>query len=305
MLPKRLAKGDTVGIIAPAGPPDPDELNKGIRFLQSLGLKVKLGQHCNNVYGYLAGTDEERLYDLHDMFADPNVQAIICARGGYGTGRIAQHINYELIADNPKIFWGYSDITYLHTAIRQQTGLVTFHGPMVSSDIGGEHFDSLSKRMFEQMFEPRRIVYSEKIAPIDIITPGDARGEIVGGNLTLLVSTLGTPYELGTANKLLLLEDIGEEPNRVDAMLNQLRLAGKFDEAAGVILGNFSDGEPSGKKPSFTLQQVFHQYFSSYPKPVVSGLQIGHCLPNIAIPLGTIANLSTTTKTLTINPGVW
>ncbi|HJV31751.1 MAG TPA: LD-carboxypeptidase, partial [Bacillales bacterium] len=136
--PQRLNMGDTVGVIAPASPPDQEKLTQGIQFLEEFGLKVKLGKNLKKKFGYLAGTDRERLEDFHEMFADKDVKAVFCARGGYGTSRFASMIDYELIKKNPKIFWGYSDITFLHTAIYQETGLITFHGPMIASDLGEE-----------------------------------------------------------------------------------------------------------------------------------------------------------------------
>ncbi|AIF44651.1 LD-carboxypeptidase [Virgibacillus sp. SK37] len=301
--PERLQKGDTIGIIAPAGPPDQEKLQKAIPFLESLGLKVNVGKHINEIHGYLAGTDQQRLEDFHNMVADPTIKAIIFARGGYGTGRIVSSIDYELIRNNPKIIWGYSDITYLHTAIRQQTGLVTFHGPMVASDIGKEEFDDFSAEMFMQLFEPATYVYTEKVSPLHVISPGNGTGMLVGGNLSLIVSTLGTPFEIDTNGKLLLLEDIGEEPYRVDSMLNQLKLAGKLEKAAGVILGDFADAEPT-LKHSLTLEKVFSDYLSNLNCPVLSGFKIGHCLPHFAVPLGVEAELSADTKTLTIQAGV-
>lgn len=304
MRPNHLRPGDTVGIIAPASPPDQEKLEQGIPFLQSLGLHVKLGRHVADQCGYLAGTDEARLYDLHEMFADPTVKGIICACGGYGTARIAAQIDYSLISRNPKVFWGYSDITFLHTAIRQLTGLTTFHGPMVSSDMADEDFAPLSQHMFQQLFQPSELVYSEEISPLQVISPGEATGEIVGGNLTLIMSTIGTKAELNTRGKLLFIEDVDEEPYRIDSMLNQIRMTGKLDEAAGVIVGDFKNAAPSKRKSSLTLDQVLDHYFASLNKPVMKGFRIGHCSPHFAIPLGTSAHLSTTHKSLRITPGV-
>ncbi|WP_106496072.1 S66 peptidase family protein [Lentibacillus sp. Marseille-P4043] len=304
ILPEHLHKGDTIGIIAPASPVKFAELKKGISFFEGLGLHVKLGEHIDRVHGYLAGTDRERLTDLHDMFADPHVKAIICARGGYGTGRIAAAIDYDLIRQNPKIFWGYSDITYLHTAIRQKTGLVTFHGPMVASDIAKDNFDALSARLFEQLFCPIKMCYTEEISPLHTLVPGEATGELVGGNLSLLVSMMGTGYEIDTKGKLLFIEDIGEEPYRVDGMLNQLKLAGKLSDAAGIIIGDFSWANPRKGKPSLSLGQVFQDYVADLSCPVMSGFKIGHCMPHFSIPLGVCATLSTSNKTLMVDVGV-
>lgn len=302
--PERLQQGDTIGIIAPAGPINEHELNCGIPFFEKMGLNVKLGNYVHQVYGYLAGTDEERMADIHMMFADPAVKAIFCARGGYGTGRLAANLDYDLIQHNPKVFWGYSDITFLHTAIRQVTGLVTFHGPMVASDIAKDTFDTLSANLFQQLFAPAKLCYSGTLSPLHVYVSGEAGGELVGGNLSLLISTLGTQFEIETANKLLLIEDIGEEPYRVDGMLNQLKMAGKLDHLAGVLIGDFALSKSKSEKPSFRLDDVFQQYFSELSCPVMAGFQIGHCTPNFAVPFGVYATLSTYTKTLIIEPGV-
>ncbi len=302
--PERLYNGDTIGVIAPASPTDMERLKRAIPFFEKMGLNIKLGKHIDEVHGYLAGTDEQRLADFHDMMADKSVKAIIFSRGGYGTGRIANAINYELVKQNPKIIWGYSDITYLHTTIRQATGLVTFHGPMLASDIADPDFDALSASLFQQLFKPAKLFYTEDISSLQVLVPGEAIGTLVGGNLSLLVSTLGTAYEIDTRGKLLLLEDIGEEPYRVDAMLNQLKLAGKLTDAAGIIVGDFAKAEPKKEKPSLSLEQVFHDYFSELKCPVMSGFKIGHCLPHFSVPLGTAAVLSTAKKSLTVEAGV-
>ena len=303
IFPNRLCKGDTIGIMAPAGPVDLEDIKRAIPFFENLGLCVQLGQHVDNVYGYLAGTDQERLEDFHQMVADPNIKAIIFARGGYGTGRIVPSINYELVGRNPKIIWGYSDITYLHTAIRQQTGLVTFHGPMPASDIAKPHFDSFSGTMFKQLFQPTCLIYSEYLSPLYAHYPGETDGQLVGGNLSVLISTLGTSYEIDTKDKILLIEDIGEEPYRVDSMLNQLKLSGKLREARGIVIGDFANTE-STLKHTFMIEEVFHDYFSNIGIPVMSGFQIGHCYPHVAVPLGAYAKLSTYNKQLVIDPGV-
>lgn len=303
LLPKKLRKGDTIGIIAPASPPDMKSLQQAIPFFAKLGLNVKLGKFIDKTYGYLAGTDEQRLTDLHDMIADKEVKAIVFARGGYGTGRIAASIDYELIKVNPKIIWGYSDITYLHTAIRQKTGLVTFHGPMPASDIADPNFDEISSSSFFQLFKPITRVYDERISPLDVLVEGEGTGALVGGNLSLITSTLGTEFEIETDGKILCLEDIGETPYRIDSMLNQLKLAGKLDQLSGVVVGDFAQADPKDK-PSLTLKEVFEYYLGDLHCPVMSGFKIGHCFPNFAVPLGTEATLNTVDKTLTICPGV-
>ncbi|MEN2465313.1 LD-carboxypeptidase [Ornithinibacillus sp. FSL M8-0202] len=303
LLPKKLCKGDTIGVVAPASPPDMKRLQQAIPFFTNLGLNVKLGKYINQTYGYLAGTDEQRLRDLHDMIADKEVSAIIFARGGYGTGRIAASIDYELIKDNPKIMWGYSDITYLHTAIRQKTGLVTFHGPMPASDIADPSFDEISSNSFCQLFHPITLVYDERIAPLEVLVEGEGTGALVGGNLSLITSTLGTEFEIETNGKILCLEDIGELPYRIDSMLNQLKLAGKLDQVSGIVIGDFANADPKDKS-SLSLKEVFEYYLGDLHCPVMTGFKIGHCFPHFAVPLGTEATLNTVNKTLTICPGV-
>ncbi|WP_284139275.1 MULTISPECIES: LD-carboxypeptidase [unclassified Virgibacillus] len=303
IYPDRLQVGDTIGVLAPASPPNMEKLYQAIPLLEKKGLKVKLGNYVSTVYGYLAGTDEERLDDLNTMIADKTIKAIFFARGGYGTGRIADRIDYALLRDNPKIIWGYSDITYLHTAIHKQAELVTFHGPMIESDIAKPDFDSKSFAMLDQLFAPMEIRYTEEISPLHVLVPGTARGQLVGGNLSLLTSTLGTSFEIDTKDKILLIEDIGEAPYRIDSMLNQLRLAGKLSKLAGVAVADFADSSPKAS-PSLTLEEVFDHYFQKIACPVVTGFKIGHCTPNIAIPLGVEATLDSTSKTLLITPGV-
>ncbi|EIJ78237.1 L,D-carboxypeptidase [Bacillus methanolicus PB1] len=302
--PQRLQKGDTVGIIAPASPPNLENLQRSILFLErELELKVKLGRHLKREYGYLAGKDNERLEDLHNMFLDKDVKAIICACGGYGTSRIASKIDYEVIKSNPKIFWGYSDITYLHTAIHQQTGLITFHGPMLASDIGKEDADPISKQFFKQLFEPQEITYTEQFSPLEVLVEGEAIGPLVGGNLSLLTSTLGTPFEIDTRRKLLLIEDINEEPRSIDRMLNQLHMAGKLIDAAGIIVGDFHNCEPKRDK-TFVLDEVIEHYIQVAGKPAIKGFKIGHCFPHIAVPLGSTAKLNTAKKQLIVDCGI-
>lgn len=303
-MPKRLKKGDTVGVIAPSSPPNQENLQKALPFLEALGLKIKLGKSLDAAYGYLAGTDEERLADLHAMFEDPEVSGIICAGGGFGAARYADQIDYAMIMENPKVFWGYSDITFLHTAIGEYANLITFHGPMLASDVGKKEFHERSGRMFGQLFEPFELHYTEEVAPLETLVGGVAQGELVGGNLSLIRSAIGTKFDLDVKGKILLIEDIDEEPYEVDEILNQLRMARKFDEAAGIVIGDFKNAEPKKRKPSLTLDEVFSHYFSDSKIPVVKGFKIGHCEPHFSVPLGALARLDGDAKTLTILPGV-
>lgn len=304
IAPQGLKRGDAVGVIAPASPPDPGKLDAAVRFLKDLGLHVKMGRAAAKKHGYLAGTDEDRLRDLHDMFEDPSVKAVICACGGYGTARIAQQIDYRMLKNNPKIFWGYSDITFLHTAIRQNAGLITFHGPMLSSDIGRDDVHPLTKYSFQQLFQQVPLTLTDEITPLETVVEGKAKGELTGGNLALLVTTLGTPFEIDARGKLLLIEDVDEEPYRIDRMLNHLKMAGKFSEAAGILVCDFHNCTPKKREESLTLQDIFQDYIVSEGKPSLSGFKIGHSSPNIAVPLGAEAVLDADQKQLTIEPGI-
>lgn len=303
-LPKRLKKGDTVGIVSPSSPPNQENLKKALPFLEELGLNVKLGKSVYEVNGYLAGTDAERLADLHAMFEDPEVAGIFCAGGGYGAARYADQIDYAMIKENPKVFWGYSDITFLHTAIGEYANLVTFHGSMLASDVGKPEFHERSRRMFGQLFAPFELHYTEEVSPLETMVGGVAQGELVGGNLSLIRSAIGTKFDLDVKGKILLIEDVDEEPAEVDEILNHLRMARKFDEAAGIIIGDFKNAEPNKRKPSLTLDQVLDNCFSDLKIPVVKGFKIGHCEPHFSVPLGALAKLDADAKTLTILPGV-
>lgn len=302
--PEKLKRGDRAGIIAPASPPDLDRLKKAVPFFEeALGLELVFGRNIERQYGYLAGRDEERANDLMDMFLDPDIKAIFCACGGYGTARIADLLDYEVIKKNPKIFWGYSDITYLHTAIRQRAGLVTFHGPMLASDVGKKEVHPLTKQSFKQLFSGDELCYTEELSGLDVLVEGKAEGELIGGNLCLITSSLGTKNEIDMDGKVLFIEDVHEEPRNIDRYLNQLWNAGKLQSIAGLVVGDFSDGEPQRQK-TLTLEEVLDHYTGLIGKPAMSGFMIGHCDPHFAIPLGTTAVIDTAKKELRIESGV-
>ncbi|MBS7345938.1 MAG: LD-carboxypeptidase [Caryophanon sp.] len=301
--PQRLQVGDTVGIIAPASPISRERLSMALPVLERLGLRYVLADSV--VEGdahYLAKSDEQRVDELHAMFKNPDIKAIICARGGYGTGRLLDKIDYPVIEDHPKIFWGYSDITALHTVFNEYANLVTFHGDMLGDAARGD-FSDISERMFLQLMQPWELHYDETRSPLETVAPGVARGELTGGNLTLLTSTIGSKYEVDTRGKILLLEDIEESPLRVDRMLNQLRLARKLDEVAGIVIGDFKYSKPLAAEDG-TFDAVFDDYFKHLGVPVVKGFNIGHCEPHFALPLGVDALLNADEKTLTVLPGV-
>ena len=297
--PERLNVGDTVGLVALSSPIKLEALGDKLALLDELGLKYKIGQTIQSYNGYLAGSDEERLEDFHQMIRDPEVKAVFLVRGGYGISRIIDKISYPLIEDHPKIIWGFSDGTTLHTQVNEYSNLVTFHGPMLSSPTG--ELDELSKKMFQQLFMPMEIQYGENISPLRTIVPGAVRGEITGGNLNRLVSTLGTKFEVDVRNKVVLLEEMGESLEQIDNMMNQLRLSRKLELAAGFMIGDFNMLGSSGEEE---VLNVIGGYLKPLNKPTIAGFKIGHCEPNIAVPLGVDVILNADEKYVRVLPGV-
>ena len=299
--PKKLKLGDTIGIVAPGSPTTEEKVEKAYEKLKEMGFKVKLGKSCYSKYGYLAGRDELRAEDLNSMFRDTEVDGIICLRGGYGTIRILELLDYNLIRANPKVFVGYSDITAIHIAINQISNLVTFHGPMAASDLAGDiskfSLESLFNSILHEDFDGNLKNPTEELITIN---GGVAEGQIIGGNLSLITSTIGTPYEIDTKGKILFIEEIGEEPYRIDRMLNQLKLSNKLQEAEGIILGNFSNCMPEDPDMSLTLEEVIDDLIRPLNKPTLYNLQAGHCDPNITIPFGVRVRLNADRKEIVV-----
>jgi len=306
--PRVLKPGDTVGLIAPASYTfDLWRLDDAAARVEALGLKPKFGKYVRGRRGFLSGTDEERLEDLHAMFADRSVAAVFALQGGYGTPRLLDRIDYELLRKNPKILLGYSDITGLHLAIGKKAGLVTFHGPNMIGSLPPRTLDLLKRALF--VAEPiGEVTNPEEPDPLNVefplrtVSAGVARGRIVGGNLTLVSATMGTPFEIETKDRILLIEDTGEAPYRIDRMLVQLKLAGKLEQAAGVVFGTCSDCAPSRSSFELTLSlsEVLDELLGSLRKPVLAGLLFGHTKEKAIIPMGVEAELDATARRLTI-----
>jgi muramoyltetrapeptide carboxypeptidase len=301
LKPRALKAGDTVGLITPATyVSDPDRLALVERTLAFFELKPKMGRNVRKRSGYVGGTPEERLSDLHAMFGDPEVKAVFCIRGGYGSAHLLDRVDYDLIRRNPKIFLGYSDITSLHLAIHKKTGLITFHGPVVLSRFTGYTQKHFRPALFESKplgaltnppdDNPLRPSHS-----LRTVRPGRARGRTIGGNLSLIAATMGTPYEIETKDRILFLEDVGEQPYSIDRMLTQLRLAGKLDAAAGIVFGECTECVPREFRPSFestfSLGEVLDNILGSLKIPVLSGLTIGHTSDQLTLPVGVMATL--------------
>lgn len=293
--PKHLKKGDVIGLISPSSSPDNlEKIEKGVKYLEGLGYRVILGKNVGKYRGYLAGTDEERLEDLHAMFSNKNVKVIIAIRGGNGATRLLDKINYGLIKRNPKIFVGYSDITALQLAIFHKTGLVTFSGPMAAVEFAND-IDPFTEENFWKMItypKPFGKLKNPQGENISCLTKGTANGRLLGGNLSLIAALMGTPYIPKFDKSILFLEEIDEKPYRIDRFFAQLRLAKIFEKVNGIILGNFTDCEETDpKKKSLTLNEIIYDYFIHLKKPVMYNLIYGHIKTKNTIPIGITAKI--------------
>lgn len=298
--PMALKPGDVIGLITPAS----NVVNTGdwLRIeqsMKSLGLEIRYGKQIRK-RGYVAGTIEERTSDLHDMFRDPAIRGIFAIRGGYGTPQLLDRIDYDLIRKNPKIFVGYSDITALHLAFHQKLGLVTFHGPTANAKFPPYTLDHFRSAMFNAA-PLGKLTNPPEGHSLRAIRPGQARGRVFAGNLSLISSLMGTPFEIDTRDKILIIEDVGEEAFRIDRMLTQLKLAGKLDRLAGVVWGECEKCKPTpGVDVPLTEREVVQRILGGLGVPVLSGLTLGHTDNQLTLPQGVMATLDATSGTLTI-----
>lgn len=278
-----------MGVVSPSGPVEEGELVPGLEFLEKEGFRVKLGSHVHDREGYLAGVDSVRVDDLHAMFSDPEVRAIFCTRGGYGTMRILDRIQYDLVRENPKTIVGFSDITALLLSLSTKAGLVTFHGPMVRQirDVGSRNFSVL----LDMLRNPEE--HTLELPGAKALVPGRAQGTLVGGNLCLLCHLAGTSFLPSFEGSILFLEDRGEPLYRIDRMLTHLRLAGQLDRLSGLVVGQFEDcGETEA------IDDLIFSFARNLSIPVVSSAPIGHGNSNIPLPLGVKAELRTANPSL-------
>ncbi|WP_162341996.1 S66 peptidase family protein [Cyclobacterium salsum] len=309
LLPHRLRTGDRVGLISPsAATGDIMEFTFAREALEALGLQVQEGKYLNSRRGHLAGTDAERAADLNEMFGNEAIKAIVCIRGGSGAARILPLINYQVIKNNPKPILGYSDITALHNAIHAQTGLVTFHGPN-----GSGSWNPFNADQFRTVFfgEQNKITYQNEQEDTDdlvikknrirTIYPGKASGEFVGGNLTVLTALAGSPYLPDFKDKILFLEDIGEEPYRIDRMMSTLMLMGVFNEIKGFVFGQCTDCDPSGGYGNLTIDQILDDYLLHLKIPAYRGAMIGHVPKQFLLPFGAKMTMDAETGILETN----
>ncbi|MBX7185171.1 MAG: LD-carboxypeptidase [Vicinamibacteria bacterium] len=297
--PPRLKAGDTLGLIHPSSATfQRMDLEIAIDNLKALGFNVKAGAHALDRYGYLAGKDEDRASDINALFADKSVQGICAVRGGWGAARLLPYLNFDVIAKNPKVLFGFSDITALHMAIPAKTGLVTFHAPT-----GFSAWTELSANWFKRVVmegEPAAYVnepdFKNRIVPVGFrtqtLTPGRAQGPLVGGNLTVLAHLVGTPYLPDFTGRILFLEDVHEGIYRIDRMLTHLKLAGLLAKIRGFIWGQCSDCEPdSSGYGSLTIEEVLEDHIKPLGVPAYRGAMIGHIDKQFTVPEGIPAEM--------------
>lgn len=288
-----LQDDDVVGVVACAGPAEPDRLALIEPLFERYGLRARLFPSCFRRTGFLAGSDDERLQDLHAAFADPEVAMIISLRGGYGSGRLLDRIDTELLQRQRKLLIGYSDITALH-ALLHRAGLASLHGPMPASDLVRDGHQADADALFTLLREG--LVAGQTLRPTlqhaALQVGGVAEGTLIGGNLSLVVSLLGTPWAWNADGAILFLEDINEEPYKVDRLFNQLRLAGVLDAVAGFLIGSFSE-------QAFPAEVLRH-YLAPLRKPVLGGWPAGHGTPNRALPMGVRVRIDAAAGSLTL-----
>ncbi len=299
IYPKPLQPGGTVGIIAPCSAISEERKEACIRVLTDMGYRVKVADNLtDNVAGYMAGSGQVRGAWINRMFADPEVDAIFCVRGGDGGTRCYGHIDLDIVRANPKIFVGYSDVTTMHLLFNQQADLVTFHGPMVSSNMV-DNFDAETRDAFFAAIngEERYVFHNPAGIPIEVMKPGRAVAPVVGGNLSLLSAAMGTPYEMDSRGKIIFIEEVKEPLTKVEKWAYQLRNAGKFRDCAGVLLGQFTDIVNKGM-PSYTEIDCFRDILEGVDVPVMYHLESGHGEKMITIPFGAVCTMDTADTSL-------
>ena len=294
-----LFPGARVALTAPASAVPEEKLQPAVDFVRALDLEPVLYPSCYfaSRHGYLAADDAQRSREINEAFADDTIDGVWCIRGGYGAHRLLPLLDFDVIRAHPKRFFGYSDVTALHTAFNQACGFVTYHTIMPSTELDADEFTmtQLKRALFGSLAGPL-----DNPRPLTALVPGRASGTLCGGNLSLLAASLGTPWEIDTRGKLLFLEDIGEKTYRVDSMLTQLRNAGKFRDCAGVILGAWTDCPPEDPEKTLELSEIFAELIAPAGKPAVMDLACGHVLPTLSLPLGARAELDADGLTLNV-----
>ncbi len=314
--PKRLQQGDKISVVAPAGPVNRERVDRAFARIEERGFRIKTYGDIYRSRGYLAGDDATRTAELMAAFADPETTAVWCARGGYGVVRILDRLDFDGIGGNPKVFVGFSDITLLHIAIHQHTGLVTFHGPNLQDGFGKP--DDMPPANEEALWQcllnaddspdgtrATSSGYTYNFGNVENlnlqpISPGNAKGTLIGGNLAVIAGTVGTPYEIETADRILFLEDISERAYRIDRYLSQLKLAGKLSGVAGILLGTFSYDEGDQVDEQKDILALFQEQIGHLGVPVLAGFPAGHEHYNLTLPIGAMIEFDADQQTISV-----
>lgn len=305
---KHLQLGDTIGVISPASPSGTiSEIPRAQEYLENMGYKIVVGKNVNKTRGFVAATEQDRADDLNEMFRRDDIDAVFVTQGGYGSAQLIDKIDYDLIRNNPKILTGFSDITALHLAIGKFSDVVTFHSPGMAR-FNDEHLTPYTKEHFF-----KALTSTEPIGEIKMgnhkkwlfsITPGVAEGQLIGGNITLVCTSLGTPFEIDTKGKILFLEEVETEPWIVDNSLLHLRNAGKLKGVAGIVVGECKDCVPRKHDPGYhsdtCLEEVLRYYLADLGVPVLYGLPLGHTTNMATLPMGVNVRLDATEKTFKV-----
>ncbi|MBM2616693.1 LD-carboxypeptidase [Actinoplanes sp. LDG1-06] len=300
----RLVEGDLVALISPSGASEPGRIAATVAALEGWGLRVRLGEHAGGRHLFFAGTDDERLADLNGALRDPEVRGVFCVRGGYGLQRIVDRVDFAAVRADPKVVMGFSDITALHVALWTETGLASVHGPTAGQfERGPASLTVRAARRAVTVSDPVTVTALESEPTYPVRREGVAEGTLLGGNLAILASTIGTRHALSPAGAILLLEDVDEQPYRIDRMLVHLRRAGWFDGLRGVALGQFTNCLDTNPRYPPVLD-VLREHMSALEVPVLGGLPLGHGEQQIAVGLGCPARLDATAGTLTVEPAV-
>lgn len=306
IFPEPLKKGDNVFLFCPSSPIIPEEdIEKCKKVIIDLGFNPIIGKSLYENYGgYMAGKAEIRIEDLHEAFSRKDIKGIFCVKGGYSASQLLDKIDYELIKNNPKVFVGYSDVTNLHIIFNQKCNLGTYHGPMVKSNMIND-FNDYTKTSFFEAMEKNETKYEEpENMPLSILTEGNSPSEniggvLTGGNMAIIVTTLGTQYEIDTKDKILFLEDVDEEIGSLNRMLTHLKYAGKFSDCKAVVFGNFVVCKNTYTKENqhYELLELLKDFFADYDKPVIYGMESGHKKPYMfTLPLGAKCSINLQNK---------
>lgn len=302
MKPRPLCKGDTIAVIAPSSAPlDPLKLSSGVAHLEKSGYDVRLGRTVYTPYGYLAGTDEERLGELNNFLANPDIRALFCVRGGYGSLRLLPDIDYQSAMRYPKLLVGYSDITALQCALYKHAGWPSLSGPMVAVEWG--EIDHVSEQQFWSLARGNTplSLLGPHGEPLRALHPGDASGPLIGGNLTMLTRLVGTDYLPDLQGAIIFLEEVGEAPYRLDGLLAQLKLSGVLNRLGGIVCGAITEWGPQNDRPTFSPMEVLEYYFRELDIPIATHLVYGHIAPKTTIPIGVKARLVVTDDKATLS----